>query len=44
LYFSVTLLGGIIGIAGFFKGWEIGIYAMYPLSITVYHIQNSIVF
>ena len=25
---SITLLGGIIGITGFFKGWEIGIYAI----------------
>lgn len=28
--FVVIILGGILGVAGLFKGWEIGIYAMYP--------------
>ncbi|CAC5393306.1 CYBA [Mytilus coruscus] len=25
---SIIILGGILGVAGFFKGWEIGIYAI----------------
>uniref|UniRef100_K1QBV5 Cytochrome b-245 light chain n=1 Tax=Magallana gigas TaxID=29159 RepID=K1QBV5_MAGGI len=30
---SVVLFGGIIGITGFFRAWEIGIYAVYPFLV-----------
>ena len=29
--FSVILFGAIIGVAGQFKGWQIGVYGLYPL-------------
>lgn len=43
LFSSVVLFGGIIGITGFFRAWEIGIYAVYPFlcETNVFH-QNYI--
>ena len=29
-FIVVTCLGGIIGVAGFFRLWEVGAYGMYP--------------